>query len=309
MLAAARTLHDSRKYWSGTLVILFQPAEERGSGAAAMIRDGLYSPSKHACPLPDIVLGQHVMPFPSGYIGTKPGALGSSADSFAVTLYGRGGHASQPHRTIDPVVMAAAVILRLQTVVSRETDPQDSAVVTVASVQAGMTENIIADFAVLKINVRCVQETTRTRILAAIKRIVRAESDASNAPKPPLWVQTSSLPFLINDEAATKHLEGPFAAHFGDNYDNEALPLGGSEDFAILATEAPDKHREGKKGVPYCFWIFGGTDPVKWREAEKKGTIEEDIPINHSAYFAPVIQPTLRTGVDAMVVAALSYLM
>jgi len=225
-----------------------------------------------------------------------------------LTIYGRGGHASQPHRTIDPVVIAAHVIVRLQTVVSREVDPRDAAVVTVGSVQAGMTENIIADFAVLKVNVRTVRAETRTKVLAAIKRIVKAECDASGAPKEPLWESTSSFPFTINDEKTTLRLQKAFTSHFGSSHDSEAPPLGGSEDFAVLATEAPNMDSETGKGVPYVYWCFGGTDPDKWDEAEKKGTLEQDIPINHNALFAPAIQPTMKTGVEALVVGALSFL-
>jgi amidohydrolase len=308
MLAAATTLHAARDEWRGTLIILFQPNEERGGGAKAMVDDGLYDPKKHACPLPDIVLGQHVMPGAAGTIGTRRGALASSADSFEVTLYGRGGHASQPHRTIDPIVMAAQVIVRLQTIVSREVDPKDAAVVTVGSLHSGMTENIISDSAVLKINVRAVKPDTRAKVLASIQRIVKAECEASGAPQEPKFVAISSFPFTINDDATTAHLEGPFKDHFGDSYSSSADPLGGSEDFSILATEAPRKDGGGK-GVPYSYWIFGGTDPERYKEADTDGRLQDDIPINHSAYFAPVIQPTLQTGVDGLVVAALSFLL
>jgi len=270
-----------------------------------MIADGLYT--KHGCPLPDIVLGQHVMPFPAGTVGTKVGSFASAADSFKVTVYGRGGHASQPHRTIDPVIIAAHIVVRLQTVVSREVDPREAAVVTVGSVQAGQTENIIASEAVLKINVRTVTPETRDRVLGAIKRIVKAECDASGSPKEPLWEPTSQFPFTTNDKETTEHVSKTFEKYFGDKFDPEAQPLGGSEDFPILATEAP--HKDGKgKGVPYCYWTFGGTDPEKWDDAKKRGKLQEDVPINHSAYFAPVIQPTMKTGVEALVVGALSFL-
>jgi amidohydrolase len=303
MLAAAETLHKAKEHWKGTLVILFQPNEERAGGAKAMIADGLYDPSKHACPAPDVVLGQHVMWFEAGTVGTRVGSFASAADSFRVTVYGRGGHASQPHRTVDPVVMAAHIIVRLQTIVSREVDPREAAVVTVGSVQAGMTENIIAGEAVIKINVRTVTPETRTKVLAAIQRIVKAECEASGATKEPLWESTSSFPFTNNDKETTETLSGAFFNAFGDKFDPEAAPLGGSEDFPILATEAPNKR--GGKGVPYCYWTFGGVDPKKWKDSVENGT---DIPINHSAYFAPVIQPTMATGVDAMVVAALAFL-
>jgi amidohydrolase len=305
MLAAAETLHKAKGHWQGTLVILFQPNEERGGGAKAMIADGLYDHARHACPIPDVVLGQHVMPYPAGCIGTKVGYFASAADSFRVTIYGQGGHASQPHCTVDPVVMAAHIIVRLQTVVSREVDPRDAAVVTVGSVQAGMTENIIPSEAAIKINVRTVLPATRDRVLAAIKRIVKAECEASGATKEPLWEATSSFPFTINDKEVTEVLAKAFTKQFGDMHSAESQPLGGSEDFSILATEAPNK--SGGKGVPYSYWTFGGTDPAKWKEAlEKKNP--QLVPINQSAYFAPVIQPTMSTGVAAMVLAALSFL-
>ena len=306
MLAAATTLHNAQKHWKGTLVILFQPNEERGAGARAMIDDGLYDPKRHACPPPDIVLGQHVMPSAAGTISTRRGAFASSADSFELTVYGRGGHASQPHMTIDPVVLAAYVIVRLQSIVSREVDPKDSAVVTVASLHAGMTENIISDSAVLKINVRAVKPETRIRVMESIKRVVKAECDASGCDREPKWVCTSSFPFTINDDEVTAILEPAFLAHFRkERYNSNADPLGGSEDFAILATEAPRK--DGGKGVPYSYWCFGGTDPEKRKVAEERGRLNE-IPINHSAYFAPVVQPTLRTGVEGLVVGALTFL-
>ena len=309
MLAAATTLHKAQQHWAGTLVILFQPNEERGAGARAMIDDGLYDPSHHACPFPDIVLGQHVMPLAAGTLGTRRGTFASSADSFELTLYGRGGHASQPHMTIDPVVIAAHVIVRLQTIVAREVDPKESAVVTVASMHAGMTENIISAEATLKINVRARVPETRERVLAAIRRVVKAECEASGCEREPEWKCTSSFPFTINDDDVTAKLEPAFLEHFGkERYSSDVDPLGGSEDFAILATEAPRKDGGGKKGVPYSYWCFGGTDPQKWKDAAERGRLKEEIPINHSAYFAPVIQPTLRTGVEGLVVGALTFL-
>ena len=266
-----------------------------------MVDAGLYDPTKFACPLPDVVLGQHVNSSRVGVVGTRAGGFASASDSFFVTLYGRGGHASQPHHTIDPVVLAAHVIIRLQTVVSREVEPKDSAVVTVASVHAGMTENIIADFAELKINIRTVKPETREKVLAAIKRIVQAECDASNCPKPPLWKTSSQLPFLINDDHVAATISSSFGDYFGDNFNPNAEPTGGSEDFGVLASGAPNQ-------PPCCFWMFGGTDAKKWDEAEKKGTLETDIPVNHSSHFAPVIRPTIDVGVDAMVIAGLTFL-
>lgn len=151
LLAAAETLIAAQSEWSGTIIFLFQPAEERGCGAQAMVDDGLYDTAKHACPIPDVVLGQHVFPLQAGKTGLKPGPLMSAADSFKITIYGSGGHGSMPHMTIDPVVIASHVVVRLQTIVSREVPPDETAVVTVGALQAGSTENVISDEAVIKI--------------------------------------------------------------------------------------------------------------------------------------------------------------
>ena len=295
LLAASEALHGAMPEWKGTVIALFQPNEERAGGAQAMVDDGLYD----RVPVPDLALGQHVMPFKAGSVGTRRGLMAPAADSFRVTLHGRGGHASQPHRTVDPVLLAAHTVVRLQSIVSREVNPTDAAVVTVGSIQAGATENIIANQADLKVNVRNADPDTRKTVLSSIERIIKAESQASNAPKEPSIAPTSRFPFTVNDDAVTAVLENPFAEHFGAMYDSNAARLGGSEDFPILATS---------KGVPYCYWTFGGIDPDTWDEAEKNGRLPEDIPINHSPHFAPVIQPTLKTGVDALVLGTLAFL-
>jgi metal-dependent amidase/aminoacylase/carboxypeptidase family protein len=168
-----------------------------------------------------------------------------------------------------------------------------------------MTENIIASEAVIKINVRTVKPETRAKVLSAIKRIVKAECDASGATAEPLWESTSNFPFTINDAAVTNTLAEAFTKQFGEQHDPESPPLGGSEDFSILATEAPNK--AGGKGVPYSYWTFGGSDAKKYQKLLDSGNLDQ-LPINHSAYFAPVIQPTMATGVDALVVAALTFL-
>lgn len=305
LMAAAATLHASKSHWKGTLVILFQPNEERAGGAKAMVDDGLYDPKKHGCPVPDVVLGQHVMPYPAGTVGSRAGPFMSAADSFKLTVYGRGGHASMPDKTIDPVVMAAHIVVRLQTIVSRVVDPHDSAVVTVSSINAGMAENAIPAEASIKLNVRTALPETREKVLAAIKRIVKAECDASDAPKAPLWETINGFPFTINDKMIMDTLDETFTTQFGDQYLSNMSPMAGSEDFSTLATEAPN--RNGGKGVPYCYWMFGGIDPKEWEDAKSSGK-SGSIPVNHSAYFAPVIQPTMSTGVDALVVGALSFL-
>lgn len=233
LLAAAELLTSARDEWGGTLLLIFQPAEERGAGAQRMVDDGLYD----KVPVPDVVLGGHVMPYRAGTIGTKRGLMASAADSMKVTLYGRGGHASQPHRLIDPVVMAASTVVRLQTIVSREVDPADTAVVTCGSIVAGDAENVVADNATLKLNVRTITPDTRKRVLGSVERIVKAESWASGAPEEPKFERTSGFPFTFNDDEVTAKLEESFGEHFDvgkEGYTNDAPRLSGSEDFSIL---------------------------------------------------------------------------
>ena len=300
LLAAAEPLVSCREHWAGTLLLVFQPAEERGTGAQAMIDDGLYT--KHKVPIPDVVLGAHVMPLRAGVIGTKRGLIATSADSMRVTLHGRGGHASMPHNLVDPVVMAAHTIIRLQNIVSREVPPADHVVVTVASVQAGDAENIVVDDAKLAIDVRTSDQKTRDKVRDSIHRIVKAESLASNAVAEPTFEVSRTFPLTINDETVTEKLEATFHAHFGEGahgYNPDIAKLGGSEDFSILGT-AVDR--------PCSFFMYGGTDPELYDKYEAEGTLSEKVPINHSGLFAPVIQPTLQTGCDGYAGAALTWL-
>ena len=303
LLGAAQLLISARDSWTGTLILAFQPAEERGTGAQAMVDDGMYDPSRHAVPIPDIAIGAHVTSIRAGAIGTRRGIIATSADSMRVTLHGKGAHASTPHKSVDPIVMAASTIMRLQTIVSREVDPADSAVVTVASIHAGDAENIIADEARLAIDTRSITQATRDRVLARIKAIVNAESVAAMATQEPTFEMTRSFPLTINDEVVTSKIEATFKAHFGEGkgaYDADIPRFGASEDFSILASAV---------GRPYCFFMYGGTEQGKWDEAEEKGLLEQDIPANHSGLFAPAIMPTLQTGLDGYAAAALTFLL
>ena len=294
LLATAETLVAARTTWSGTCILLFQPAEERGSGARAMVDDGLYDKGKHACPLPDVVLGQHVFPIRAGTIQSKPGPIMSAADSFKITIFGSGGHGSMPHRTIDPVVIASHIVVRLQTIVSREIPPDETAVVTVGALQAGSTENVISDEAVLKVNIRTVSNRWRDHILESVRRIVKAECVAGNCPKEPIFEPTSSFPLTSNDREVTAAVAKSFDAHFGkEKHKSNMKNALGSEDFGILGSSI-DR--------PYMFWFFGGYSEEDWER------FEGNVPVNHSPYFAPAIQPTLTTGVDALIVAALTFL-
>ncbi|KAI4157224.1 MAG: hypothetical protein L6R39_000729 [Caloplaca ligustica] len=295
LLAAAERLAKMKDSWSGTLIVLFQPNEERAGGAKAMVDDGLYD----KIPVPDIVLGQHVLAMRTGSVGCRMGNIMSEADSFKITLFGRGGHGSMPHRTVDPVVMAASVVMKLQTVVSREVDPDQFAVVTVGSLQAGQTENIIPDKAEVRVNVRTQNHEVRSRVLASIRRVVKGECQASGCTKEPLIEETTKFPLSVNDEAVTKRVHDSFQEFFGDRFDPNTSCSTASEDYSILGSS---------RGKPCCFWFFGGVDENAWDEAKKQGRLHEDVPVNHSPFFAPVIQPTLKTGVDALCLAALTFL-
>lgn len=217
-------------------------------------------------------------------------------------IEGRQAHASTPHRGIDPIVQAASTIMRLQTVVAREVDPLDFAVVTVSAIHAGDAENIIPEEANLKLNIRAARPETREAVLNSVRTIIAAEATASSNPKQPSLTQTTRFPFLFNDATVTSALETSFSQHFEvgkHGYTNDIARLQGSEDFGILATAI---------GKPSCFFLYGGTDPSVYDKAKKEGRLKEDVPGNHSPLFAPVLQPTLGVGVDGYVVAALTFL-
>ncbi|MDQ3901807.1 MAG: amidohydrolase [Actinomycetota bacterium] len=294
LLGAAQLLAEDPGRWRGTVVALFQPAEETGDGARGMIDDGLAS----LIPAPEVALAQHVLPAPAGQVATRCGPALAAADSMRVTVYGRGGHGSMPQATVDPVVLAAMIVVRLQTVVSREIAPEQTAVLTVGSIQAGTKSNVIADHAVLQLNIRTYSQQTRRLVLDAVRRIVTAECQASNCPQGPDFELFDRFPITDNDAATTERVAGAFAEFFGDR----AQPMGqqtASEDFSDIPTAL---------GVPYTYWAIGGIDPDAYRRAAEAGRVAQDIPVNHSANFAPVIQPTLDTGTQALVVAALAWL-
>ena len=294
LIGAATLLGKNRNAWKGILMPVFQPAEETGAGAQTMIEDGLFK----RFPKPDAILGQHVMVGSSGVIGTRSGVITSAGDSFEIRMFGRGAHGSMPQSSIDPVIMAAATVLRLQTIVSRELAPTDAAVVTVGSLQAGTKENVIPDEAVIKLNVRTFDEDVRQRVLAAIKRIVNAEAEASRAPRKPEITPLDRYAFVKNDPEATKRAVDAFQSYFPADRVKDTQPTTASEDFGSFGTEWQS---------PSVFWFVGGTDPETYARAKKSGTIA-DIPTNHNPRFAPVIHPTLEAGVEAMVVAAQAWL-
>ena len=293
LLGMTKLMADHPGQWNGTLLALFQPAEETGDGAQGMVDDDLLT----RIPAPDVALAQHVLRGVAGTVGTCSGPFLSAADSIKITVYGRGGHGSMPQNTIDPVVLAAMIVVRLQTVVSREIAPSQTAVLTVGSSQAGTTSNVIPDHAVLQLNTRSYTQQTRQRMLAAIQRIVRAECQAAGSPKDPDFETLDSYPLTDNDAGTTRRVAAAFSAYFGDRavqWDQQTA----SEDFSHIPRAA---------GIPYTYWAIGGTDPQTYRTAEKNGHLD-DLPANHSPKFLPPLQPTLRTGTESLTAAALAWL-
>ncbi len=294
-LAGASALFArARESWRGTLMVVFQPGEETAQGAKAMLDDDFLI----RFPKPVVVLGQHVMVGKAGDIAGSAGPITSAADSLQIRLFGRGAHGSMPQAAIDPVVMAAATVMRLQTIVSRELAAAETAVVTVGVLQAGFKENVIPDEAIIKLNVRTFDGQTRQRVLAAIERIANAEAEASGAPRKPEITTLDRYPLNFNDEKASKRIADAFRAYFSPERVHHTGPAPASEDFGCFGTAW---------SIPSVFWFVGGTDPKTYAAAKASGTLNR-LPVNHSPQFAPVIHPTLEAGVEALVVAALVWL-
>ncbi len=289
LLSSAALLAKHLELWHGTLMVVFQPAEETAQGSAKMIEDGL----TERFPKPDIILGQHLLQYRAGKVGYRSGQILTAGDSILVRFYGRGAHGGMPQNGIDPIVMAAAAVMRLQTIVSREVAPQAQVAVTVGEFHAGTAENIIAETAEIKLNVRNTDAKVREHVLEAIKRICIAEARASNAPKDPDFEPINNYPLTVNDPEATAKIAAAFKAHFGDEA-FECPPVGASEDFGRFGLAW---------GVPYVYWFVGGTDPAKFDAAVKDNTVGQ-LPGPHSPFWAPVLMPTLKTGIETMLTAA-----
>lgn len=294
MMGVSSLFSKQRDAWRGTLIILFQPGEETAQGARAMIADHLLD----RFPKPEVVLGQHVMVGASGTVAGSAGPITSAADSLQIRLFGRGAHGSMPQASIDPVIMAAATVMRLQTIVSRETAASDAAVVTVGVLQAGNKENVIPDEAIIKLNVRTFDPGVRKHTLEAITRIANAEAAASGAPKPPEITPLDQYPLNVNNKQASDKVADALREYFGADRVHHTGPAPASEDFGCFGTAWE---------VPSVFWFVGGNDPRVYAKAKAEGRINE-LPVNHNPAFAPVIHPTLETGVEAMTVAALAWL-
>jgi hippurate hydrolase len=260
-----------------------------------MLADGL----RDRIPKPDVAFSQHVLAHPAGTIGTQVGPVLSAGDSIRITLHGKGSHGSMPHNSVDPVVLAALVVVRLQTIVSRETKPGEFAVLTIGSSVAGSKSNIIADRAVLLVNLRTYDMAVRQRMIESIERMVKAECEASGAPHPPEFEYYDQYPLTENDPEVTEKITSAFRSHFGPQNVFDLGRVTASEDFS---------HVPDALGTPYTYWGVGCIDPEKYAKAFEQGRVEQDIPVNHSEFFAPVIEPTLSIGTQALIAAALTYL-
>jgi len=295
LVGTARVLTQLKSSWSGTIVFIGQPAEERGAGARAMLKDGLFT----RFPKPDYCLALHVSSdMPAGSVGVVEGFVLANVDSVDITMRGLGGHGAWPHKTKDPIVLAAQSIMAMQTIVSRETDPLESAVVTVGSVHGGTKHNIIPDEVKLQITVRSFTDEVRARTLESIKRVVRGQAISAGIPEDKLPVvhvdEREFTPATYNHPDLARRLGGTFKQLFGEKKVITRKPVMGGEDFSEYGRTA-DK-------IPICLFWLGTIEPDRVAESERTG---KPLPALHSSLYRPVPEPSIKTGVTAMSAAVL----
>jgi hippurate hydrolase len=293
-VGTARALVQHKNRWKGTLVMIAQPAEENGLGANMMMQDGLYQ----KIPTPDYAIALHDNAFlPAGTLGFREGPFMASVDMVDLTVFGEGGHGAAPHTTIDPVVLSAQMVLVFQTIVSREINPIDPAVVTVGSIHGGTVHNIIPDEVKLQLTLRSYSKEVRNQSIAALHRICRNIALSAGLPEdrlPVIKIREPTTPATVNDPVLTQRLVTLFKNNFGSENVVEMPPYMVGEDFSRYGMQ--------EKKVPiFMFWL-GAIDPDKVKQAEQSG---EQLPSLHSPYFAPLPEPTIKTGVKAMYTAAL----
>lgn len=293
-VGAARRLAAMKRHWSGTLVMIAQPAEERGAGARAMIKDGLFT----RFPRPDTNLALHVnAKLEAGHVGLAEGYAMANVDSVDVTIFGIGGHGAYPHTTKDPIVLAAHIITALQTLVSREVSPLDPAVVTVGSIHGGEKHNIIPDQVHLQLTVRSYKDQVRETLLSGIARIAKSEAQALGFPEdkmPVIKLRDEYTPAAYNTPVLARRLMAVWRGRFGANRVHDMEPVMGGEDFGLYGRDEPR--------IPSTLFVLGAIDPAKIAAAEAAG---EGLPSLHSSKFAPLPRPTIITGVEAMTAVVL----
>lgn len=289
-VGAARALVAHKDTWSGTLMFIGQPAEESPGGPEDMIKDGLFT----KFPKPDMGFALHVGPDPAGQVSYKPGPLTSNSDSIAITFIGKGGHGSMPSSAIDPIVMAARFIMDVQTVVSREKPAGEFGVITIGAIEGGSVGNIIPDRVSLRGTVRSYSPEVRALLARGIHRTAGGVAAMAGAPEPEVRVITGNTA-VQNDAALTEKTGAMFKTAFGDNAIRNTEPGSASEDYSVFV----------EAGIPSVYFGIGGTDPKVYADAKAKGV---DVPFNHSPTFAPVPEPTIKTGVTAMTLAVMNVL-
>jgi amidohydrolase len=304
LIATAEILSKNSEAWCGTIFICTQPAEEIGKGADEMLRDGLFK----RFPRPDICLGQHVLPLAAGMIGHNAGVITSAAINVDVRLFGRGGHGSAPQVAIDPVIMASSLIMKLQTIRSRELAGDVPAVVTTGFVNAGLEHNVIPDEAHIGLNIRTQGNDVQEQIIRAIRRMADAEAQAFRAPRMPDITTSSEFPLTKNSEPIARRIHAVHTALLGSQNVVELPTIMASEDFSQYGI--PGSHHYEGDPVPYCYWGFGGHSQDRYNAAPGNSLKSkmQYLPSNHQPNFAPDPEPTLRVGVRALTSAALAYL-
>ena len=290
-IGSARALVAMKDKWQGTLMFVAQPAEELVSGAKSMLAEGLFT----RFPKPDFAFALHTSPAPYGTIAYNVGAVTSNSDGLEITFKGRGGHGSAPDKTIDPIAIAAHFITDVQTVISREKDPMQFGVVTIGAVQAGTVGNIIPDAATLRGTIRSYDPAVRDKLLSGVRRTANAVAMMAGAPPPDVALVEGGLA-VVNSEAVVTRTETVLKAAFGSKNVQRVPPITASEDFSAFVNE----------GVPSMFFFVGVSDPQQVAESMKPGG--KPLPFNHSPFFAPVPEPSIKTGVQAMSLTVLNVL-
>ena len=283
LLGALKAFNKHKDAWRGTYIGVFQPGEETAQGAKYLVENGITS----MIAKPDVYLGQHVLgAIPAGTVGIRSGAFLTTAASIRVHIFGKGSHGSMPELSVDPVVVASSIVLKLQTIVSRELAAKDYAIVTVGALNAGSKSNIIPDDAELLINTRTYSEDTQKFVYNAIERIVRGECELARCPKEPEFTYYDCYPLTNNDQNASLRVRKAFDEYFGED-SVDISRASASEDFSIVANAFK---------TPYAYWGLGGFADM------------QNAPGNHNPAFAPDLQPTLNRGLEAAVVAACAWL-
>jgi hippurate hydrolase len=294
LIGVARVLAQLKDRWQGTLVLIGQPAEETAGGARAMLKDGLF----RRFPKPDFCLALHdKSDLPAGQLAYTSGLMMANVDTVDISVRGLGGHGAWPHMTKDPVVLASQIVLALQTIVSREVEPGQAAVVTVGSIHGGTKHNIIPDEVKLQLTVRSYTDEVRQQTLDAIKRIARGQALAAGVPEdrlPRVTISDQTFNALFNDPQLTERVARTFKSWFGEENVQLAKPTMGGEDFAEYGRTA-DK-------IPICLFWVGGVKRSVFDEVRRAG---KKLPSLHSPFWAPDPEPTIKTGITAMTAAVL----